>query len=63
MKPGWKTTEFWLTMAGNAMSAVYASGVLDAVPGQWDNRIAGVIGMVLVNMGYQVSRAWVKRGR
>jgi hypothetical protein len=63
MRPGWKTTEFWLTLAANVVSLVYMSGVPDMTDTDWDNRALGMVSMVLINLGYQVSRSFAKRGQ
>ena len=60
MKPGWKTTEFWLTMAAMLVGAVMASGILEAIEGDIDNKLVGMIAMVLSGLGYSVNRMWVK---
>lgn len=58
-KPGYKTTEFWLSFAAVAVGALQASGVfLEAgVAG----KVLGLGAMLLGALGYQVSRAFVKR--
>ena len=57
-KPGYKTTEFWLSLLGTLLGAVMASDILDA-----DSIIVQVIGaclLVLTTMGYTAGRAKVK---
>lgn len=61
-KPGWKTSEFWLSLGAATLSFVYASGVLDTSLTQWDNRLVGVLAGALAALGYTVSRTIVKRG-
>lgn len=57
-KPGYKTSEFWLSMAAVVVASVISSGI--------DNpavlKIAGVIGTVLTAMGYTYSRTKAKVG-
>lgn len=60
-KPGWKSSEFWLAVVANLVSLVYMSGVVDATETDWDNKIVGLCAIVLVNLGYQVSRTLVKK--
>jgi len=59
VKPGYKTTEFWLSVGACALGAFAASGVLP------DDHIAmKVAGMALAAlgaMGYTVSRLFVKK--
>ena len=60
MKPGYKTTEFWLSTAATVVGLVLASG---ALPEQADNlwvRLIGGIVAVLAALGYTASRAKVK---
>lgn len=56
VKPGYKTTEFWLSCAAMALSAAFASGALNNT----EVLIAGFAASVLVALGYSVSRAMVK---
>lgn len=58
MKPGIKTTEFWLTLAAVGLSAALATGLIPA--GEWE-RAASAVGMVLAAFGYGAQRANVKR--
>jgi uncharacterized membrane protein YeaQ/YmgE (transglycosylase-associated protein family) len=61
MTPGYKTTEFWMSLAAVLVGAVMASGVLDSL-GQ-DNavvRIVGIIASVLGAFGYTAARGFVK---
>lgn len=58
-KPGYKTTEFWLTLAATVLSLVFASGALGA--GGVDLQIAGIIASVLGALGYTVTRGGVKK--
>lgn len=56
MKPGWKSTEFWLTVAAvvlSALGAVYA-------PAEWA-RVASMIGGALTTSGYSLSRGMAKK--
>ncbi len=58
MKPGWKTSEFWLALAANVIGATLAAGILPA-----ESKIAQIAGaamMVLSTLGYTYSRASVK---
>jgi hypothetical protein len=59
MKPGYKTTEFWLKVAAFALTAVYASG---ALTNSTALAIAGIAATLLGSLGYTVSRTLVKQG-
>lgn len=59
VRPGYKTTEFWLTVVAQAVGLVLASGVV--VPGGGLEKIIGGAIMVLGLLGYQVTRAQVKK--
>ena len=57
-KPGYKTTEFWLSLLGSILGAVMASDVLDE-----NSKAIQLIGaglMLLTTMGYTVGRIRVK---
>lgn len=58
MKPGYRTTEFWLASAATLLGIVMASGLIqpDTI---WD-RIAGAIAATLAAMGYSYSRGLTK---
>jgi hypothetical protein len=58
-KPGYKTTEFWLSFAAMAVGAAIASGVFEIDSG--GDRILGLAATVLASLGYTVSRTMVKR--
>jgi len=56
VKPGWKTTEFWLSLLAIGVSLVTALFNPQSTIAQ----IAGVIGAVLASLGYSASRSSVK---
>ena len=58
MKPGWKTSEFWLTLIANVGSILILSGALpnEHVAVQV---IAGIVAG-LSNLGYGISRGLAK---
>ena len=58
MKPGYRTTEFWLTLAANILGSFLASGVIET--DSQAMRICGVAAMILTSMGYSVSRGMAK---
>jgi hypothetical protein len=57
-KPGWKTSEFWLSLLAMLLGALLAS---DAIPTDSPTAKAlGVVASILGALGYQVTRAAVK---
>ncbi len=60
VKPGYKTTEFWLTAVAQVVSVLVASGIVPT-EGPWAQAVALVTG-VLATLGYQAGRAKVKAG-
>ena len=62
-KPGYKTTEFWLSLVATLMGILLASGAMDTVPeDSWIARIVGGVVALLASLGYSASRAKVKGG-
>lgn len=59
-KPGYRTSEFWLTATATVVGLALASG---AVPetGVWQ-KVVSLVVSVLATLGYTVSRAIVKKG-
>ena len=60
-KPGYKTTEFWLSFLAMLVGAALASGVIEATSTQWDDKAIGLLVTVLSALGYTVSRTFVKK--
>jgi hypothetical protein len=58
MKPGYKTTEFWLTFLAMLIGVVMASGVF--VEGHWALQVVGMASVVLAKLGYTASRGRTK---
>lgn len=58
-KPGWKTTEFWLSMVAFIVGALLASG---AISNDVMLQVLGGAAVVLNALGYSVSRSLVKSG-
>lgn len=58
-KPGWQTTEFWLSSAATLLGILMASGAIEA-GSTWD-KVVGLLITVLAALGYTVARAAVKR--
>jgi hypothetical protein len=59
MKPGYKTTEFWLSLAAVAAGAVVASGVIPA-ESVWE-RVIGLVVSALAALGYTGARLALKK--
>ena len=63
VKPGYKTTEFWLSLLAILLGFVLSSGVMDATPeDSWITKLIGGAVAVLSTMGYVASRAKTKSG-
>lgn len=61
-KPGYKTTEFWLTFIAMLMSFLLASGAIETLPeDSLIVKIVGVVCGVLATLGYAVVRASTKK--
>ena len=56
-KPGWKTTEFWLSLAAVAFGLLQSSG---AIGEGTLGKIVGAAVALLAAMGYSVGRSTVK---
>jgi len=60
VKPGYKTTEFWMTAGATVVGLAIASGIVPDT-GVWPKVVALVIS-AFAAMGYTVSRTAVKNG-
>ena len=60
VKPGYQTTEFWLTAGATVVGLVIASGMVPDT-GMWPKIVALVVS-AFAAMGYTVSRTAVKNG-
>lgn len=58
IKPGWKTSEFWLSFAAFIVGSLLASGVIPA-ESIWA-QLVGFAGAALAAMGYTYKRSAVK---
>jgi hypothetical protein len=58
MKPGWQTSEFWLSLGAVAVGALQACGAFGDA--SWEGKLLGMGASVLGAMGYTVSRTWLK---
>lgn len=57
-KPGWKTSEFWLTIVMIVLTALLSSGVFEDVPTV--AKIVSAIVATLAALGYTANRAVLK---
>jgi hypothetical protein len=60
VKPGYRTTEFWLSAAASAVGLMIASGAL--AEGSAAETIVGVVASALVALGYSAARGQAKGG-
>ena len=60
VKPGYKTTEFWLTAGATFVGLAIASGVIPET-GIWP-KVVGLVVAAFTAMGYTVSRGMAKKG-
>ena len=58
-KPGYKTTEFWLSLAAVFVGAVQASGLVPN-EGIW-SQMLGTVTVALVSLGYTGARLSIKK--
>jgi hypothetical protein len=58
MAKGYKSTEFWLSLAAMILGALMASGIIEA--GTTADKLVGLGASLLGALGYTVSRTMVK---
>ena len=58
-KPGYKTTEFWLSAAAAAIGGMLAAGVI--APASTAAQVVGLISSALVALGYTGARLNLKK--
>ena len=63
-KPGWKTTEFWVTVAVQIVGLMAAAGIFTSEQASHWQRVAemagGLVAMIVSNIAYAQGRAKVK---
>ena len=59
MKPGWRTTEWWLTLAAVVVNAVLGSDMLTEMPAV--GKVVCALGAVLAALGYSSHRTRLKK--
>ncbi|MBC8395336.1 MAG: hypothetical protein H8E05_01450 [Bacteroidetes bacterium] len=62
IKPGWKTTEFWITICVTLASLLWGADVLNPEGAGTANKIFGFAVAALSGLGYTVSRGLAKKG-
>ena len=60
-KPGWKTSEFWLSSLATVGGILLASGAV--AEGTAAAQVVGGILALLASLGYTASRTSIKRGQ
>lgn len=58
-KPGYKTTEFWLSVAASLVGFAFAANIFPSESA--GEKFLGLAAMVLASLGYSVSRSIVKK--
>jgi len=63
-KPGYRTTEFWLSLLATLLGFLMASGVMETVGQEsiWAKVVGGLVA-ALAALGYNASRSRVKAGQ
>ena len=62
IKPGYKTTEFWLSAICAIGSLLWGAGVLNPEGAGTANQVFGFVTSALSALGYPVSRGLAKKG-
>ena len=62
VKPGWKTTEFWVTVSVTVCSLAWGAGVVDPEGASSADKIFGFVCSAAAAMGYTISRGLAKKG-
>ena len=58
-KPGFKTTEFWISTVAAVLGILFASGAV--AEGSSIDKMMGLVTTVLAGLGYTVSRGMAKK--
>jgi hypothetical protein len=62
VKPGYLTTEFWITVVVALASLAWGAGVVDPAGSDGADKIFGFVVSALSALGYTVSRGLAKKG-
>ena len=60
-KPGWKTTEFYVTLCCVLASLAWGAGIVDADGTTGADKVFGFVCSALAALGYTVSRGLAKQ--
>lgn len=61
IKPGYKTTEFWLSAIAMLISILYGSGFIDPDGGTAASKAVALVAGAMAAMGYTISRTISKK--
>ena len=61
VKPGWKTTELWITVCVTLASLAWGAGVVDPEGSTNADKIFGFICSAAAGLGYTISRGLAKK--
>jgi len=62
VKPGWKTTEFWISVIVAVCSLAWGAGVVDPEGVGNADKVFGFVCSAMAALGYSVSRGLAKKG-
>tara|TARA_B100000700_G_C14536269_1_gene619896 strand:- start:117 stop:320 length:204 start_codon:yes stop_codon:yes gene_type:complete len=62
VKPGWKTTEFWISVIVAVCSLAWGAGVVDPEGASNADKVFGFVCSAMAALGYSVSRGLAKKG-
>tara|TARA_Y100001938_G_C7973526_1_gene370583 strand:- start:171 stop:389 length:219 start_codon:yes stop_codon:yes gene_type:complete len=60
-KPGWKSTEFWVTVVVALASLAWGAGIVDPAGDSGADKTFGFVCSALSALGYTVSRGMAKK--
>ena len=61
VKPGWKSTEFWVTVCVTLASLAWGAGIVDPDGGSNADKVFGFICSAAAALGYTISRGLAKK--
>ena len=62
-KPGYKSTEFWITSVVAVLSILWGAGVVDPAGASGADKVFGFICSAAAAMGYTISRGMAKQNK
>ena len=60
LKPGWKTSEFWIVLMTSVVNLTTMSGVFTTNEANELYQAAPIIGQAIITVGYAIARARTK---